>query len=532
MRNLFLLIKNYLKCFVGNISGRKNTVRYSAVAVIAVAISVAFLWTFAMSAELTIKTALEYEKSVGAEPVAYAALMSSALLAIVCSILAIFTKATLSSKSTDEHLLLSFPIKKTTITIAKVLYNYLFDFFLLGMILLPNYYMYWKLVPNTNISFLFRGILITIVLPLLVQALSFFIGYVIRLMTKGFKYGKVLQSVIVLIVTIFFLVANYGIMLLGENNAISNNSFFQNFPFVKWIINFLLMNEEGIISFIYLFVISFGLFVVSVFCQASLFGKDNNTYKSKSKDLVFKESKVFSSLYKKEMSFYFSIPIYVINTILFGVFAMILSIVIAVMGKDSILNLLVQAELSFENADILINIIIILICSLMIGSLCTTAPSISLEGKKMWILKVFPVSEMEVFFSKILVNMTLSTIFSTISSIAVSWAIGFKYLPFIFIIFILISLFISMSGILSNLYFPRLDWDNEQQPIKQGISVLLSLGIGFLGVVVPFAGGILLISEGVSDLIVLTILIGIYIIINILTYILLKTKGIKLFRKL
>lgn len=532
MRNLFLLIKNYFKCFIGNITGKKNHVRYSVVAVIGISVSILFLYTFAMTAEMTIKTALEYEKSIGEKPIAYAALLSSSMLAIICSILSIFTKATLSSKSSDEDLLLSFPIKKTTITTAKVVYNYLFDFMLLGMILLPNYYMYWKLVPDTSFLFFIRGIIISLVFPLLVQALSFFIGYLIRMITKGFKYGKVLQSLIVVIVLIFFLVSYYGVMLLSENNAISTIPFFQNFPLVKWMIDFLLMNQNGIMSFVYLFSICLGLFILSVICQARLLGKEHSTYKTKNKELVYKESKVFRSLYKKEMSYYFSVPIYVINTILFGVVAVVLSIVVAVMGKDSILNLLNQADLGFNGADKMINLIIVLLFSMMIGSLCTTAPSISLEGKRLWFLKAHPISEMEVFFSKILVNMTLSGVSSLITSVAVAWTIGFEYLPLIFILFILISFFISMVGIISNLYFPRFDWDNEQQPIKQGMSVLLCLGISFFGVAIPFAGGILLISEGISDLIALILIVGIYIIIDILTYFILKTKGVKLFRNL
>ena len=91
---------------------------------------------------------------------------------------------------------------------------------------------------------------------------------------------------------------------------------------------------------------------------------------------------------------------------------------------------------------------------------------------------------------------------------------------------------ISMIGIIGNLYYPNFEWDNEQVPIKQGVSVLIGMGFGFLGVVIPFGIGISFVLMGIKDIIVLLLLIGIYIIIDLIVYFILKTKGTKLFRKL
>ena len=532
MRNLFLLVKNYFLCFLGSFMKKKEKARYSTAIILMLLFGGLFIFTFGNMAVMTITVSLEYEASIGAPLIAESALMSSSLLALMCSILTIFTKASLPSKSTDEQLLLSLPVKKITIIGSKLVYNYLFDFMLFAFTLMPTYVVYSYLVPGANFLIVLRGLLIVGLLPLIVNALSTFIGYLLSFITRGYRLGKAVQSMIVVIAMILFLVGYYAVMLMNENNAISSNPFFQNFPFVKWIINFSIMNQNGLMSIIYLSSISIVLFIFGVLIQASLLGKERDYLKSNKKNLEFKESKVFKALFKKELSYYFSVPLYVVNTLLFGLFAVIISIVLAVMGKESILNLLSQAEMTVEGMDKIINYLIILIVSIMIGTLCTTAPSISLEGKRLWILKVHPVSEMEVFLSKILVNVLISGICSVLTSIAIGFTIGFEYTPILLILLILISLMISMIGIIGNLYYPNFEWDNEQVPIKQGVSVLIGMGFGFLGVVIPFGIGISFVLIGIKDIIVLLLLIGIYIIIDLIVYFILKTKGTKLFRKL
>ena len=532
MRNLLLLVKNYFLCFIGNFMKKKEKARYSTAVILMLLFGGLFIFTFGNMAIMTITVALEYEESIGAPLVAESALMSSALLAIMCSILTIFTKASLPSKSTDEQLLLSLPVKKITIIGSKLVYNYLFDFMLFALTLMPTYVVYSYMVPGANFLIVLRGLLIVCLLPLIVNALSTFIGYLLSVITKGYRLGKAVQSMIVVIAMIFFLVGYYGVMLMNENNALSSNPFFQNFPLVKWIINFSIMNQEGLVSIIYLFGTSMILFIPGVLIQSSLLGKERDYLKSSKKDLEFKESKVFKALFKKELGYYFSIPLYVINTLLFGLFAVIISVVIAVMGKESILNLLNQAEMSFAGMDKIMNYLIILIVSIMIGTLCTTAPSISLEGKRLWILKAHPVSEMEVFLSKILVNVFISGICSILVSIAIGFAIGFEYSLFVLVLLILLSFMISMIGIIANLYYPNFEWDNEQVPIKQGVSVLIGMGVGFFAVTIPFGLGASLVLSGMKDLFVLIILIGVYIILDLLVYFILKTKGVKLFKKL
>lgn len=532
MRNLFLLVKNYLLCFLGNLPRGKEKARYSVVILFLLLFAGIFISSMSSMAIMTIEVALEYEESIGAPLIAEAAIMSSALLALMCSILTIFTKASMPSKSTDENLLLSLPIKKSTIVTSKVLYHYLFDMSLIALTMIPTYVVYSYMVPGANFLIVLRGILIVLLLPLLVDGISTMLGYLIGLITRGYRFGKVLQSIIVVIVLVFFMAGYYGIMLMSENNALSTNPFFQNFPLVKWIINFSLMNESGIISILYLSLLCIFIFIIGVMIQARQLGKERHFIKSKKRSLDFRESKVSLCLFKKELSYYFSIPIYVINTLLFGIFAIIMSCVIGVMGKESILNLIQQAEMNIPNIDKMLGFLIILIIGVMIGTLCTTAPSISLEGKKIWILKAHPVSEMSIFFSKIFVNVVISSVCSLISSIALGFALGFEYFIFILIVYILISFMSSMIGILGNLFFPNFNWDNEQVPIKQGISVLIGLGFGFLGVVIPFGIGLALVLNGMKDIIVLMILIGLYIIIDLIIYCILKTKGVKLFKNL
>ena len=89
MRNLLLLVKNYFLCFIGNFMKKKEKARYSTAVILMLLFGGLFIFTFGNMAIMTITVALEYEESIGAPLVAESALMSSALLAIMCSILTI-----------------------------------------------------------------------------------------------------------------------------------------------------------------------------------------------------------------------------------------------------------------------------------------------------------------------------------------------------------------------------------------------------------------------------------------------------------
>lgn len=159
---------------------------------------------------------------------------------------------------------------------------------------------------------------------------------------------------------------------------------------------------------------------------------------------------------------------------------------------------------------------------------CTTSSSISLEGKSLWIMKSLPITIKQIFWSKILLNVVVIMIPSSISLLMLGLTFGFNPLYYLTgLLFIIASaLGVSMFGLLMNLFFPKLEYENEQEVIKQSLAA-------FLGVMIPmFAGlgmmGFFFVNAGNNPYLFEVILL-IYIILDAIQYLLLMKIGTKKF---
>jgi len=163
---------------------------------------------------------------------------------------------------------------------------------------------------------------------------------------------------------------------------------------------------------------------------------------------------------------------------------------------------------------------------------CTTASTISLEGKQISLLKSFPVSITTIFKAKIAVNLTL-----TLTGLIICLPFIFFVLPFTIVEMILTtwltvaySVFSALFGLICNLKLPVFNWQTEANVVKQSISVLVSLLGGILAVMVPFFVGTRYLSIEMSNL-----LLGLAIIVTLINLglgIFLKRVGVKWFSNL
>ena len=170
--------------------------------------------------------------------------------------------------------------------------------------------------------------------------------------------------------------------------------------------------------------------------------------------------------------------------------------------------------------------------SILVGMTCTTACSISLEGKNLWILKISPVKVNKILSSKIAVNLTILIPAIVISSVILAFVldVSSELLIMFFITPLVYSFFTSIFGILVNLKFPNLEWTNEATVIKKSISTTISMLVGFLSGVIPIVF-VLIASESLK----IHVLITWVTIIGIITlglYIYLIRRGEYLFKKL
>jgi ABC-2 type transport system permease protein len=190
------------------------------------------------------------------------------------------------------------------------------------------------------------------------------------------------------------------------------------------------------------------------------------------------------TLAKRELRTLFSIPVYLLNVITGPILSIICSVVLAVMvsktGGDTAVKQILMA----------IAPAILLFMHMLVPS---TASSISLEGKNYWIIKSSPIKESHYLACKLGTNFLVNTIPAAISCIILSIFVApsFKFVLTLFVFAVGGSILSGNLGLLFNLKFPKLNWENEAQIVKYGLPLILTMIITFVLVGVSVATSVL-----------------------------------------
>jgi ABC-2 type transport system permease protein len=230
----------------------------------------------------------------------------------------------------------------------------------------------------------------------------------------------------------------------------------------------------------------------------------------------------------KEMKRYFGSPIYVLNTLVGPIMSVFLMLFMF-FGENSIVANIPEGELNSEILAMVITAMVIF----SLGMTSTTAASISIEGKQFWILKSLPVPTEDIFFAKIFVNLFITIPFlivDVILSVAV-FKFNFFQATFMLLIPSLMAVIMSCGGLYFNLLMPRFDYENDMRAVKQSLSVLITMLFGFGSVLVTVGLGVIGIMFLNTTFGYLFAFLG-ALALATLAFVLVKTHGVKLFKRL
>ena len=286
------------------------------------------------------------------------------------------------------------------------------------------------------------------------------------------------------------------------------------------------------ILFVIISLIPFGLFLwfaSSTYLKAN----SNQSISVVKEDFVIKEERSSSplkALVFKELRGYFGIPVYVINTIFGPIISVLVTFMLLSQMKADFLQV---GEKLIEMKMILPPLILIMmVFSLSIVS--TTASSISLEGKNMWILKSLPVKEKEIFSAKIFINLLITIPAIVINVIILNVYSDVKVLDNIMILLIttISILIVSKMGLYINLLFPKIDFDQPARVVKQGLSVLITMIFSSVYTLIISGVGILgyILSGKITFGYITAFVFG--ALVYLLSTLLLKISGVKQFKKI
>ncbi len=199
------------------------------------------------------------------------------------------------------------------------------------------------------------------------------------------------------------------------------------------------------------------------------------------------------ALYKRELGRYFSSSLYVVNTA-FSYVMLFAAGVALLLKADEVLKYLEMPELPS------LQLFIPFFLGWIVSMGTTTASSISMEGKSLWIIKSLPVSAREWFTSKLMVTLVMAIPSILVSStlIVIGLKPGLMNAIWMYIIPLVYAFAFGVFGLWLNIRMPRLDWKTEAEVVKQGASTMVcvftGMGVGFAPAIVAGLTGSALVA--------------------------------------
>ncbi len=431
----------------------------------------------------------------------------------------------------DYDMLLSLPIKRSTVILSKIVMLYIVSFLYVLLFMIPSFIVY---ITNVNVSIMFYILFfITLfVIPLVPLVISSIIGTIITGISSRFNKKNIINYILTIGIFVGAMYISFGMenmeVIDMANIGKSMVDTFNNiYPLTKIYVN--IISSQDVLSLVLFILIPVVLFYIFIVGINKFYMKINNNLKSYKKVSNYKLSKLkkvpsLIALYKKEIKRYFSSVNYVMNTAMGSLMLTISILGTVILGGDKIDTLLGIPEFSralYSYGPLIVGAFCMMNCS--------THSSISLEGKNLWIIKSLPVKTKEVFLSKIMVNLSIlvPTILINSTVFAIYLKTNFLMTILLYITPLIYSLFISIFGIIINVHFPVFDFKNEIKVIKQSLSSFLSLFLGMIIGVIPF-----IIKHNMSGINYTLLVTGIMLILTFISYYYMSTKSVKIFNKL
>jgi len=515
MRNVWLLLKNYFICGIGNLR-RKNSRTKTLIGITTVVgLYAAFFSLILMFMLFLAKSSTQAIPGAEDNNLISSVLAMGFIMSVFIALVFAIQKITGGQKSNDTELLLSMPIKKVEIITAKALSNFVFNLAFVVLFFLPSIIAYF-VYTTFNFVALMGCLLVLLLIPLATVGLSSIIDFFVTICFSNSKLGNFSKAIFTLL-TLFGILAVYEFFSINLENPTVMASV------VNWMINF---NPVIMIPFILGALV---LFSLGCWLNARLLNRETRTTQFKATKISNKVTTPLKSLLKNETNRYFNSPALMINTLMGPLGVIALTIWIAIDKGNTFLQLI--SVFGFSN-DALYLVFGLIFAGLAVLTY-PSAVSISIEGKQLWILRSMPISASTVLTAKALFNILLMGPLTLLAGIILLLILKISLLNFAIMMLIpLITIvLVSYSGVLINLFFPKFDFENENTLIKNSTSATIILFVGLLLFVALTALTIWLLFNiavlyiGITLIGILTTIAGIIIS---LTY----TKGQRIFNRL
>lgn len=437
----------------------------------------------------------------------------------------------------DYDRIMTLPIKTSTIVASRIILLYLLNFAFLCVVMIPAGIIYGLMIPTT-FYFWVKYLIAFFFIPLIPIIAGAVLGSIITSIISRFKKSSLIGTLLYILFICGFMVFSFtGNQKMIDTFTDANlvDQLLQKF--IGRTYPLAILYGKGVCdNNIGAFLIFIGLSLLGFIIFVSVLGTKfkaihtalTSTRMRKSYQLGrLRGNTPLMALYKKEVRRYFSSTIYVVNTSIGSIFLLLFTGSLCFVDLKRMEMLLEMPGLSgyvSQFAPLVVSGFLVLTT--------TTASSISLEGKNLWILQSLPVPVKTIFLSKLMVQCVIA-----VPAILIGGTILIVVLPTTFIesITILIlpliyNLFLGILGLICNLKYPKLEWNNEVEVIKQSMATIINMIGGMLSLLILIGGVVIMKGlENQTKMVIITLVMG---LITLLAYNYLNTKGVEAFKKI
>ena len=453
----------------------------------------------------------------------------------------IYKSSALLFNCKDDDMLLSLPIKRSTVLFVRVFKFYVFELLYNSLFLTPAIIVYATKV-NVGWTYYITSIIAILLLPIIPIVISCIIGGIISHISSKFKFKNFVQIVVTMIFLVFIFYISFNLEAVIEklsDNASSINDvitkiYYPAGAYIKLVLNFELLD---LLVFL---LMHLAVFMTAIIVFSNIYFKINSKTKVIKKgtgknSYRINKNKPIVALMKKEFNRFMTTPVFVINAG-FGLILFLIGCIMIAIKLNGVADALIENEIPLTIEQISSYSPLILLGLIFFASLMSsiTSSMISLEGKSFSILKSLPLNPFTIIFAKVLTAITIMIPFILLGDLVfiIRFGLNIYQIVMILIASAILPLISEIFGIIVNLKNPKMDAENDTEVVKQSSSTMIATLVGMLSTGINIGILVALSSTGITIELSMLIAIAIYsaILIGLLTY--LKTESVKDFNKI
>ena len=461
--------------------GSKKAARAALLAFLAIALSF-YVYTYAdMMLEPLEGTGMEYSVLT----------MFGLFSAIFILAEGLYKSSGLLFNCKDDDLVLSLPVKKSSVFLLRMTKFYLFELIFSVLVIVPTMVAYaLRTGGNVEPTFYLVGAVSVLLLPVIPVVLAVLLAMAVSGVASRFRFKNLVQ----IILTIALLI---GVLALSLNLQNIMAAIAEHASSISEVITRLYYPVGAFIQMVTDFNVTTLLIFIAVnVCVAVVFtyAFSRIYFKVNSRSKIVKISKhhkkgrvrtrgVMKALMTKEVGKFTSSPVFLINAG-FSLVLYVVAIALIVINLDGTLGMLAQMGIGMSTDDVL-NLMPVILAGLIIFSALMTSITcsmISLEGRTINLLKSMPVSAFKIVMAKVLVAVLIVVPVFIIGDIVMFVKFNFDIWQILIILAlsIVMPVVAEVMGIIINLKNPKMDAENDTEVVKQSTSSLIAVFSGMV----------------------------------------------------